>query len=173
MNLLKAIQANKNVRRIFGKRELVIIEKQLKGVVLTPSEKTRLSRDIRKKLEAVAALAPFTQEFRLKHGSIVHECIIDAKEAILESAYFQRIKRIVLFGSAATRQLTLGSDIDIAVEFTSITKKEAFRFQLDILKKLNDNLDIKVYNILPQKIKREIDTKGKMLYEHKNKRQNR
>ena len=170
MLLLEAIKANENIRRIFGKRELVIIEKQLMGVTLAPSEKTRLSRDIRKKFEAIAALIPFVKEFRLSHGSIVKGRIAEAKNAIVQSRYLPRIKKILLFGSAATHQLTLNSDIDMAVEFTSITKQEAFQFQLDILKRLDDKADIKVYNVLPQKIKKEIDTKGKILYEHTNKR---
>lgn len=170
MGLLEAIKTNKNIRRIFGKRELVIIEKQLLGVLLAPSEKTRLSRDIRKKLEAVTALAPFISEFRLKHGGVVNERIDEATTVILESAYFPWIQKIVLFGSAATHQLTLNSDIDISVEFTSITKKEAFRFRLDIAKKVSDKTDIRVYNMLPLKVKKEVDAQGKVLYERKNKR---
>ena len=53
MRLLNTLKKDKNIRRIFGERELVIIEKQLLGVALKPSEKTRLSRDIRKKFENI------------------------------------------------------------------------------------------------------------------------
>ena len=38
---------NKNARRIFGKKELEIILKQLDGLPLTQSEKNRLSRDVK------------------------------------------------------------------------------------------------------------------------------
>lgn len=172
MDLLGVIKNNKNIRKIFGKRELVIIEKQLSGVTLKASEKTRLSRDIRKKFEAIGALAQFSQYFGLKHGALTKEMIEEAKEVILESKYFPRIKRIVLFGSAAEHQLTLNSDIDIAADFTQITKHEAIRFRLDIMKKTNDKMDIQVYNVLPNKIKREIDSKGKVLYERKSQGQN-
>lgn len=170
MNILSVIKNNKNIRRIFGERELVIIEKQLLGVALKPSEKTRLSRDIRKKFEAINAFAPFAQDFQLKHGAIIREIINDAKEVILENKHAPRIKRIVLFGSAAEHQLTLQSDIDVAVDFTQITKSEAIRFRLDILRKVNERLDIQVYNVLSDKVKREIDRKGKVLYERKNQR---
>ena len=158
------------MRRIFGKRELIIIEKQLLGVTLTPSEKTRLSRDIRKKFDAVATLIPFVQEFRLRHGDIIKEHIHEAKDVILKSTYFPRINKIVLFGSAVTHQLTLGSDIDIAVDFISVTKEEAFRFRLDVLKEVPDKIDVQVYNVLPMKIKKEIDAQGKILYERAHKR---
>lgn len=167
MGLLEAIKANKNIRRIFGKRELVIIEKQLLGVTLTASEKTRLSRDIRGKFEAIAALLPFASEFKLKHGSIINGHIIESREAILNSTYRPKVTRIMLFGSAVTHQLTLTSDIDLAVEFASITKKEALQFQLDMSRKVSERVDIKVYNILPEKIKKEIDVTGKVLYERK------
>ena len=53
MSLINIIKTNKDIRKIFGKKELVIIEKQLLGVSLTQSEKNRLSRDIRKKFEVI------------------------------------------------------------------------------------------------------------------------
>ena len=168
MSLLNTIKKDKNIRRIFGERELVIIEKQLLGVTLKASEKTRLSRDIRKKFEAINALIPFANEFKLKHGAVINEMVSEAKEVILESKHFQKIKRIVLFGSAAEHQLTLRSDIDITVDFEQITKQEAIRFRLDVLRKMNEKMDVQVYNFLPEKIKKEVDAKGRSLYERKN-----
>ena len=168
MSLLDIIKKDENVRRLFGKRELLIIEKQLLGVTLKASEKTRLSRDIRKKFEAISALAPFAKDFKIKHGAIIQETVKEAKEAILESKYFPKIKRILLFGSATEHKLMLNSDVDIAVDFTKITKEEALRFRLDILRKTADRVDIQVYNLLPDKIKKEINSKGRILYERKN-----
>ncbi|MBU0929658.1 MAG: nucleotidyltransferase domain-containing protein [Nanoarchaeota archaeon] len=170
MNILDVIKKNINIRKIFGERELVIIEKQLLGVILKPSEKTRLSRDIRKKFEAINSLMQFSEYFKLKHGMIINERINDAKEVIIESKYFPKIKKIILFGSAAEHKLVLRSDIDIAVEFTDITKEDAMAFRLHILGRANEKIDIQVYNILPDKIKKEIDLKGKVLYERKDQR---
>ena len=56
---------NKNTRKIFGKRELKIIEKQIFGINLTQSEKNRLSRDIRKKFEFIEQVARFSAQFKL------------------------------------------------------------------------------------------------------------
>lgn len=165
MNLIGAIKRNKEIRKIFGKRELVIIEKQLLGVQLKPSEKTRLSRDIRKKFVAIGELIPYKENFALKHGAIIKECIEEAKETILKSRYFPKINKITLFGSVVENRLTLFSDIDIAVEFNEISKNDATRFKLEILRKVNEKIDIQVYNFLPDKIKKEIREKGKVLYE--------
>lgn len=167
MNLIQLLK-KKEVRLLFGARELKIVEKQLLGVSLTPSEKTRLSRDIRKKFEAVKMFIPFADKFDLKHGYLIKEMISEAKEAILASSYFPRIKKIVLFGSAVEHQLTLSSDIDLAVEFFQIGKNEAWRFRLDIARDVNERVQVQVYNILPDKIKKEIDLKGRILYERKN-----
>jgi len=156
------------MRRIFGERELKIIEKQLKGVNLMPSERTRLSRDIRKKLEAVKLLSEFINEFKLKKGMHMKKVVEEVKNKIMKHPFFSRIKRIVLFGTAAENRLRLGSDIDIAVEFKKINSKEAFEFRLDILRDNLGNVDIQVYNILPQEIKDEIDKRGKNIFEKKN-----
>ena len=67
INLLK----NKDARKIFGKRELKIIEKQLQGISLTQSEKNRLSRDIRKKFEFISKVSGFKEEFKLKKGAYI------------------------------------------------------------------------------------------------------
>ncbi|MBI5051604.1 nucleotidyltransferase domain-containing protein, partial [Candidatus Micrarchaeota archaeon] len=68
------------------------------------------------------------------------------------------------FGSAAENQLSLMSDIDLAVKFSEIDKEDAGRFRIETLRKVNEKIDIQVYNILPDKIKKEIDKKGKILW---------
>ena len=165
MGILNLIKKNVNIRKIFGKRELVIIQKQLLGVPLKNSEKTRLSRDIKKKLEAIKELSKFSSEFELKKGAEIKKIIEEAKEVILQNRLFSNIKKILLFGSAAENKLTLNSDIDIAVEFNKITKEEASNFRREIISKVNEKADVQVYNILPQKIKKEILSNGKVLYE--------
>jgi len=160
---------NEKIRTLFGKRELEIIEKQLLGINLTPSEQTRLSRDIRRKFEAIKELSKFSHEFELKKGSEIKWIINDAKDFILDSKYFPKIKKIILFGSTATNERIFRSDIDIAVEFDEIDIKEATKFRIYISARVNEKIDMQVYNILPNKIKKEIDKKGKVIYERKNK----
>ncbi len=165
MDLLKTLK-KPEMRKIFGKRELVIIEKQLWGMKLKPSEKTRLSRDIRKKFEAVKELIQFANNFNLKHGVAIKEVVQEAKEAIVETEHFPRIKRIYLFGSAAEKTHIFKSDIDIAVEFDNISLKEATSFRIKT--RVPERIDLQVYNVLPDKIKKEINEKGKIIYERQN-----
>ena len=166
MALLNELEKNENVRKLFGKRELVIIKKQLLGVRMTQSEKNRLSRDIRKKFEAISDLSKFQDEFSIKRGNENKKLIEKVKDEILSMGH-KNIQKIFLFGSAVSNEMMLMSDIDIAVEFKDIEKKDAEKFRLDILKNFSERLDIQVFNVLPEKIKTEILNKGRVIYETK------
>jgi predicted nucleotidyltransferase len=166
MSLLNLIKKDADMRKLFGEKELKIIEKQLMGVKLKQSEITRLSRDIRKKLNAIKKIGMYSSEFELKKGLYVKDMIKEAQEVIFESVYFRRIKRILLFGSSVENTRSLRSDIDIAVEFFDISVKEATKFRIEVMSKLNDIVDIQVYNILPEKIKNNILKKHKVLYKN-------
>ena len=168
MNFLEELKENKEIRALFGKAELLIIEKQLLNVSLKPSEKTRLSRDIRKKFRAIASLIPFQRQFSLKQGSIVYDIVQDSTRFIINSSYESNIKKIILFGSTTEKSRTLLSDIDIVIEFKRITEKEATRFRLEMMRKLHKRVDLQVYNILPDKIKKRIDAYGKTIYQREN-----
>ncbi len=168
MNLINFLKKSTEARKIFGKKELKIIEKQLLGINLTQSEKNRLSRDIRKKLEFIRDISKFSDEFNLKKSGDIKKMVDEAIEIIKESRWFPRIKKIILFGSTVENQRTFRSDVDIAVLFDEINLREATEFRIKTY--VNDNIDIQVYNVLPEKIKREIDLKGKVLYERENRR---
>lgn len=167
MTLIDLLKKDENIRRLFGKRELKIIEKQLLGVRLKPSEIVRLSRDIRKKFQAIKSLSEYKEEFDLKKSNENKRLITKVKKVILEDESAKNIKKIFLFGSTAEKENTLLSDLDIAVEFDNIDEKEAIRFRLRIGNNFSDRTDIQVYNVLPDKIKKEIDKYGKILYTRK------
>jgi len=167
VDFLRFLMENSNSRKIFGKRELKIIEKQLNGVNLTQSEKNRLSRNIRKKLEFIKEAARFEGEFELKKGKITKEIINKTIEAIKHHKLFSRVEKIILFGSLAENRFHLFSDIDIAVKFNKIDLKEATKFRINISGDAPDKVDIQVYNVLPDKIKREIDKNGKIIFQRK------
>lgn len=165
MNLTNFLKENPNSRKIFGKEELRIIEFQLNGISLTQSEKNRLSRDIRPKLEFIKECSRFQDQFKLKKGDINKQLIQEAKEEILNDKLRNNIKKILLFGSVVENQLTVRSDIDIAVIFKKINLKEATEFRIRIAGEVNDKIDIQVFKFLPNKIKNEIIKKHKVLYE--------
>ena len=74
-----------------------------------------------------------------------------------------RIKFIVLYGSAAKRQSTNLSDIDIAV-FHSGDKRERFQLRMKILGRISNKFDIQIYQDLPLYIQNEILSSGEVLY---------
>ncbi len=159
MGLIHTLRENKEIRRLFGRKEIEIIEKQLLGIKLKASENTRLSRDIKKKFIAIKKLSENEREFGLKKGSIIKEKIERVIELIKNSKYFSKIKKIVLFGSTAENQRTFHSDIDISVEFSEINQKEASEFKIKTSGESGEMVDIQVYNFLPEKIKKEINEK--------------
>jgi len=165
MTLINLIKNSQNIRKIFGKKELKIIEKQLLGINLSPSEKTRLSRDIRKKFEAVKELSAFSEEFKLKKSSEIKREIEQAVEIIKESPSFKKIKKIILFGSTKEKNRTFRSDIDIGVEFDDIDAKKATEFRIWVMSRVPERADIQVINLLPEKIKDSISKNYKILYE--------
>ncbi len=165
MNLIQFLKANKNTRKIFGERELKIVEKQVNGINLTQSEKNRLSRDIRKKLQFIKEISKFENEFNLKKAQLINKMIQETKEIILEHPLKNKIKKIILFGSVVENKLTIKSDIDIAVEFSEITKKQAFDFRKNIFGKVSNKIDIQVFNFLPEKVKESIIKRYRILYE--------
>ncbi|MCX6707561.1 MAG: nucleotidyltransferase domain-containing protein [Candidatus Woesearchaeota archaeon] len=168
MSLLSFLKENPDSRKVFGERELKIIEKQLMGVPLTQSEKNRLSRDIRKKLEFIKGLSRFEKDFRLKKGAMIKKAIEKAKDIILETDFKGRIKKIILFGSNVKNKLNLMSDIDIAVEFGEINLKEATLFRKHVSGRVDSKIDIQVFEFLPENIRKDIKREGTVIYEHEN-----
>ncbi len=165
---LKDVIKKNDARRIFGRKEIGIILKQLDGVALTQSEKNRLSRDIRPKLEFIKEISKFQGEFELKKGSDNLKVISKIVQLILEDELKERINAILLFGSRVRGIVTNRSDIDIAAVFKDISPEEATRFRIRISKELSEKADIQVFNTLPQKIKREIAKDHIILYKSKN-----
>jgi len=165
MTLKELIKKNKNARKIFGIKEIEIILKQIDGTKLTQSEKNRLSRDIRPKLGFIKDISGFKDEFELKSNQENKNIIEKAKETILKDKEKDNIKAILLFGSFADNTFTKRSDIDICVVFRkTIPVKNATEFRIRISGEINNKVDIQVFNILPQKIKKEIARNHKILF---------
>jgi|SRR3989344_2155067 len=167
MGIIDAINKKNNLRKIFGEKELSIIKKQMLGVQLSPSERTRLSRDIKKKLNAIKEISKFGSDFELKKGSEIRKITDETRDIILENKMFSKIKKIFLFGSAAENRFTLNSDIDIAAEIIDVSKNDCNKFRKEIIGKINEKVDFRIYNLLPKKMRDEILSKGKVLYEKK------
>ena len=158
------IKKNPLARKVFGKREIVIIQKQVSGIRLTQSERNRLSRDIRPKLKFILEASKFRDEFDLKKGAENKKMVEQALEVIKEDKDFSKVKEIWLFGSMVTNEMSIRSDVDIAVLFDRICQMEADKFRIRIIGRVHDKMDIQVFNVLPNKIKKSILKSHRVLY---------
>ena len=163
------IKKNPLARKVFGEKEIVIIQKQIAGINLTQSEKNRLSRDIRPKLKFILEVSKFKDEFELKKGSENKWMIKRAMEVIEQDKDICKIREIWLSGSIVENKMTIRSDIDIVVLFDKVSKSGADNFRLRILGWVNEKVDIQVFNILPEKIKKSVLKSHKVLYKRNGK----
>lgn len=167
MTLIDLIENDIDAKKIFGLKEMEIIKKQGLGLKLSQSEKNRLSRDIRPKLNAIKKLSVFKDQFDLKKAFLTKQQINLLKNQIILDKMGNKVKHIYLFGSFLTNKFSENSDIDIAIEFENITKKEASEFKLRIIQNLTDKFDISVLNTLPKNIQAEVVKNGRIIYSNK------
>lgn len=166
--LKDVLKSNTNARKIFGKKEIEIIVKQLEGARLTQSEKNRLSRDIRSKLDFIKEISLLKDEFKLERNQENKNIIRKAITAINSDEESKNIIALLLFGSFADNSFTQRSDIDIAVLFKDkISLKRATKFRIRVSGQIHDKVDIQVFNVLPQKIKKDIARNHRVLYAKK------
>src|SRR3989338_9990654 len=162
---IKNALSDNNARRIFGRKEIEIMLRQIDGLRLTQSEKNRLSRDIRPKLKFISKIADFKDDFRLEKNQNNERLIQRAVEAILKDEFCKKLRAVLLFGSFADNSFTKSSDIDICAVFKeNISLKESTKFRVSVSGELPEKVDIQVFNVLPQKVKRAIARNHKVLY---------
>src|SRR3989344_1219151 len=165
MITMKQLFKERKARKIFGKKEVEIILKQLKNMPVTQPEKNRLSRDIRPKLEFIRELSQFKDEFRLEKNQSNKKLMESAVAEILNDELKDRIHAVLLFGSFADNTSTPHSDIDLCVVFDKdITAREATLFRMRVLGRVPEKVDVQVFNALPQKIKVEIAKNHRVLF---------
>lgn len=164
MTFINYLKNNENARLILGKKEIEIIEKQIWGLNLTPSEQTRLSRDIRKKLQAINELSKYKEEFKLKKAQEI-KIILNESKAIILNKLHSRIKEIILFGSYAKGNPSKDSDIDLVLKLKK-TNISPTKLRAQLSGELNEKVDIQIYSSLPKKIQVEINKTGKKIYKN-------
>ncbi|MBU0615050.1 MAG: nucleotidyltransferase domain-containing protein [Nanoarchaeota archaeon] len=162
----KFLLRHKQSRKVFGKKEIEIISKQLNGIKLTQSEKNRLSRDIRPKFNFIKECSQFTDEFKLTKNQNNQKIVKDTIEAIINDRLSSDIDKVLLFGSFADKTYNQRSDIDICVIFKKeISIKEATAFRIRLSSEIDDKVDIQIYNLLEDKIKKSVDSNHKILFD--------
>jgi len=74
-----------------------------------------------------------------------------------------KVRFVVLYGSAAKGKLTKLSDIDIAV-FYNGDKNERFEFRKKILGRVSNEFDIQIFQDIPLYMQKDILSTGKVIY---------
>jgi uncharacterized protein len=142
--------------------------KQIEGRDLKQSERNRLSRDIRPKLDVVRKLSEFKDEFALERNQENKRVIENAIGVVLSDELGEDVKAMLLFGSFVDGSFTARSDIDICVVFDrKLSLKEATEFRVRVSGELPDKVDIQVFGVLPQKVKRSVARNHKVLFSRK------
>ncbi len=160
---IEELLKGKNSRKIFGEAEIRIIKKQINNIALTQSEKNRLSRDIRPKVEFMREADIELKD--LKKGSKIKKIIEKSKEIILKNSE-EKVEAILLFGSHAKGEANWRSDIDLCVLFKNRKDtKEATRFRKKMAGLLNSKIDVQVFSTLPMKVKRDLMRKHRIVFQ--------
>ena len=93
-----------------------------------------------------------------KQDTVISLCDLAEKTPI--------VKRIIVFGSAATQTCNDNSDIDICYDISCSTQDQRTRdLSLKTSMLCDYNCDVVYYNLIGSNLKKEIDTKGITVYE--------
>ena len=155
-----------SARLIFGKKELEIIKKQLLGLQMTQSERNRLSKFIRPKLQFMEKCVEFKQEFELIRKEKFKLILSQTLNACLEDKLGKNICAILLFGSHVDETAIWRSDIDIAVIFDEdISSRDQIDFTLRL--QIPEIVQISIFNSLPIYVKASLIKNYKVLYKNR------
>ncbi|KAF5430813.1 hypothetical protein C5S39_07085 [Candidatus Methanophagaceae archaeon] len=84
-------------------------------------------------------------------------------EKIKNMEGFEKVKFVILYGSAAEGRMIEGSDIDLSIYYDGDPEEES-RFRFEVLSELfDDAYDVQMFQQLPLYVRVEI-LKGKMIY---------
>lgn len=92
----------------------------------------------------------------------INQSVKDFLEQLKGTEYFSKIEFIILYGSSLGLYHLADSDIDICVYFDD-EKKNLSKIRLEILKRVNENFDVQMFQLLPLYVQIEV-LKGKILY---------
>jgi len=92
----------------------------------------------------------------------INHLVKDFLEQLRDTEYFSKIEFIILYGSSLGLYRLDDSDIDICL-YIDDEKKNLSIIRLELLKKINDNFDIQMFQLLPLYVQIEV-LKGKILY---------
>jgi predicted nucleotidyltransferase len=93
----------------------------------------------------------------------INELVKNSVEKIKKIEGFDKVRFIILYGSAVEGITREESDIDLCIDIDAETDYEGSKFRLKVLSELPDFFDVQIFSQLPLYVKKEV-LKGKVIY---------
>lgn len=93
----------------------------------------------------------------------INELVKNSVERLKNIEGFEKVRFIILYGSAAEGTIRENSDIDFCIDYDAKTDYERSMFRLKVLSELPDIFDVQIFDQLPLYVKKEV-LKGKVIF---------
>lgn len=93
----------------------------------------------------------------------IERIVKDAIKKLKNLEGFEKVRFIILYGSAVEGTTREESDIDLCIDIDADTDYERSKFRLKVLSELPDFFDIQIFAQLPVYVKKEV-LKGKVVF---------
>lgn len=93
----------------------------------------------------------------------INNIIKNALERLKDIRGFEKVRFIILYGSAAEGRIRKNSDIDLCIDLDAETDLDRSKFRLRVLSELPDYFDVQIFSQLPLYVKKEV-IKGEIIF---------
>ncbi len=93
----------------------------------------------------------------------INKLVKNSVERLKNIEGFEKVRFIMLYGSAAEGVSRENSDIDLCIDYDAKTDYERSMFRLKVLSELPAIFDVQIFNQLPLYVKKEV-LKGKVVF---------
>ncbi|SNQ62960.1 nucleotidyltransferase domain-containing protein [Candidatus Methanoperedens nitratireducens] len=93
----------------------------------------------------------------------INKLVKNSVERLKKIEGFDKVRFIILYGSAVEGITREESDIDLCIDIDAETDYEGSKFRLKVLSELPDFFDVQIFSQLPLYVKKEV-LKGKVVF---------
>ncbi|MCZ7357812.1 MAG: nucleotidyltransferase domain-containing protein [Candidatus Methanoperedens sp.] len=93
----------------------------------------------------------------------IDELLKSSVERLKNIYGFEKVRFIILYGSAVKGMTRENSDIDLCIDIEAESDYERSKFRLSVLSELPDYFDVQIFAQLPLYVKKEV-LKGKVIF---------
>lgn len=93
----------------------------------------------------------------------INNIIKNALDRLKNLRGFEKVRFIILYGSAAEGRIRKNSDIDLCIDLDAETDFDRSKYRLTVLSELPDYFDVQIFSQLPLYVKKEV-LRGKVIF---------